>query len=429
MVRGTMKELKKVVQVVRRFAPETWGGTENVVLHLSQGLAAQGVASPVFCTAMLARPGADAVGGVPVRRFRYCFPWLGLTEEAKARLRLKGGSPLSLPLFFALLRERHVSVIHTHVQHRLGGMARTAALLKGIPYVVSLHGGHFTLPGEQIDQMMEPFKGKAEWGKLFGWLLGSRRVLNDAAAIVCVGQSEYDEVRRRFPFKNVFHVPNGVEVGRFAAADGALFRDRFGYASDEKIVLCVSRIDYQKNQLGLVRAFAAFAATHPDHRLALVGPATVEAYRDAVLAEAGRLGLGERVRLLGGLRPDDPLLVSAYKAAEFFVLPSLHEPFGIVVLEAWAAGLPVLASRVGGIPGFATDGVDIRLAEPGSEAELAARMAELADDGRLRTDLACRAFDEVAAHYDWPKATARLKEIYEFALNGRQTPRGRKSAQ
>ena len=423
----TMAEIRKVVQVMRRFAPDRWGGTESVVFQVSRALIGQGIESPIHCTAMLAPPGDDRLETVPIHRHRYVFPWFGLSRSDRNALRLKGGSPLSLPLFFALLRERNVSIVHVHVQHRLGGMARTAARLKRVPLVVSLHGGLFTLPREQVERMVQPFAGKPEWGKLFGALFGSRRVLDDADAIICVGQSEYDEVRRRYPAKNVFLVPNGVDVQRFARADGAAFRDAHGFLPSEKIVLCVSRIDYQKNQLGLVRAFARFAETHPDHRLVLLGPVTVEAYRDEVVAETDRLGIAGKVRLIEGFRPDDPMLPAAYKAAEMFVLPSLHEPFGIVVLEAWAAGLPVLASRIGGIPGFVVDRETALLADPEREDEWVALMAELAGGAALRAALAARASATVAAHYDWAAIVSRMLGIYRQLARERQGARSRKS--
>ncbi|MCK4565220.1 MAG: glycosyltransferase, partial [Verrucomicrobia bacterium] len=215
-----MAEPRKIAHVMRRCVPKKWGGTESVVFNVSRELIRQGIESPIFCTDMFARPGLQMLGKVPVRRFRYVLPWVGLSPEAKAKLRLKGGSPLSLPLFFGLLKERNLSVIHTHVQHRLGGMARTVAKIKGIPFVVSIHGGYFTVPDEQTEKMTEPFRGKLEWGKVFGFLLGARRVPNDADAIICVGENEYREVKRRYPFKKVFHVPNGVDVERFAKADG-----------------------------------------------------------------------------------------------------------------------------------------------------------------------------------------------------------------
>ncbi len=398
---------------MRRFAPEKWGGTESVVFHLSSELEHAGVESPVFCTDMLSEAGTQLQEPVRISRFKYVFPWLNLSASAKKKLELKGGSPLSLSLFYALLREKDISIIHTHVQHRLGGIARTVARIKKIPYVVSLHGGHFTLPQQQVDKMTEPFRGKPEWGKAFGALFGARRVLQDADALICVGKSEFDEVQRQYPDKQVFYVPNGVDVEKYSLADGGPFRKEYNFHPSEKLILCVSRIDYQKNQIGLVRAFADFFKAHPSHRLVLIGAVTVEAYHKEIMDEIDRLGLAGKVTVIEGLRPDDPLLPSAYCAAEVFVLPSIHEPFGIVVLEAWAAGLPVVANRVGGIPGFTTDRENILLAEMGNEAELSERMAELADDVALRGNLSRRAFGEAASHYDWKKISVRFLEIYE----------------
>ncbi len=408
-----MPELRKVVHVMRRFVPEKWGGTESVVFHVSRALVRQGIDSPIHCTDMFSSPGFDAMDSVTLCRHPYVLPWFGLSEGAKQSLRLKGGSPLSFSLFKGLLLERGVSIIHTHVQHRLGGMARTAARLRGIPYVVSLHGGYFTLPQEQIDSMSRPFAGRLEWGKVFGALFGSRRVLEDSDGIICVGQSEYEAVRQRFPGKPVFCVSNGVDVQRFADADGTLFRETYGFHGHEKIVLCVSRIDSQKNQLGLIRAFARFSESHPDHRLVLIGPVSVEDYRRAIADEIEQRSLQEKVRIIDGLAPHDPLLPSAYKAAEMFVLPSIHEPFGIVILEAWAAGVPVLASRVGGIPGFSVDRETALLVEPGAVDELVSGMDELAADTALCADLSRRALEVVKADYDWSVVAVRMQEIYE----------------
>ena len=414
---SVMRELTKVVHVMRRFVPDRWGGTENVVFHVSEELIHREVDSAVFCTAMLSTPGADRLGAVPVRRFGYVFPWFGLSKDARRRLELKGGSPLALPLFIALLREKNLTLIHTHVPLRLGGMVRTVAKFRRIPYVVSVHGGHFTLPDEQVEKMTEPVRGKLEWGKVFGALLGSRRVLADADAILCVGQIEYEAMKQHYPDKRVAYVPNGVDVGRYAKADGAAFRETYGFGSSEKIVLCVSRIDPQKNQLGLVRAFATFSKRRPNHRLVLIGPVSNEAYLSEVQAEINEQGIADRVTLIQGLRPDDPLLPSAYNAAEMFVLASVHEPFGIVILEAWAAGLPVVANRVGGIAGFTEDGENILLAEPGNDESLVAQVDRLADDVGLRSDLSRRAFGHVAAHYSWEKTTDRICMVYEECIS------------
>ncbi|HAS84149.1 MAG TPA: glycosyltransferase family 1 protein [Verrucomicrobia bacterium] len=407
----------KVAHVMRRFVPDKWGGTESVVFNLARSYIRQGMESPVFCTDMFATPGTQRFNEVPIQRFRYVFPWLFLSDEARAKLQLKGGSPLSFGLLHALWREPGVTVIHAHAQHRLGGIARTVARWRGIPYVVSIHGGYLTLPEEQASQMQDPFRGKPEWGKLFGWLLGARRVLDDADAILCVGRDEHERMRQRYGEK-AHYVPNGVHTERFRQADASAFRQHAGLKPGEKLVLCVSRIDYQKNQRLLVSAFARFAATRPEWKLALIGAVTVEAYRDAILADIKHAGLEGRVLLIPGFAPDDPLLPSAYKAADVFVLPTVHEPFGIVILEAWAAGVPVIASRVGGIPGFSHDGQDILLFEKNDEDGLLERLERLADDAPLGERLKQQASHEVI-RYDWDEVALDVCSIYASAVIAR----------
>lgn len=410
-----MRAGSKIAHVVRRFAPSDWGGVESSVCHLSQQLAAQQIASEVYSTDALSHAGKVHVQGVLVRRFPCLYPWVGLDEQTRHALALKGGNPLAPSLFYALLREPGLSLIHTHTQLRLGGMARTAARLRGIPYVVTLHAGKSTLPVEQAERMLEALKGKWEWGKIFGWLLGSRRVLDDADAIICVGRDEEAAIREAYPGKCVRYIPNGVDVAAFRAASGSLFRESVGLTSREKLILCVSRIDYQKNQLLLVRAFARVAQAFPDYRLVLIGPVTVPDYAELISKEAQRLGIQRQLLLIPGYAPDDPRLVSAYRAAEFFILPSVTEPFGIVVLEAWSAGLPVIASRVGGIPGFTQDGHDALLFESQDEEALVQSMRRLMTDENLRQRLAAAGHVSVQA-YDWPLVAAQVITLYDELL-------------
>ncbi|MFA6172357.1 MAG: glycosyltransferase family 4 protein [Kiritimatiellales bacterium] len=407
-----------IAHVMRRFVPDKWGGTETVVFNLARELEKSGLNSPIFCTDMFAKSGAEKIDGVTVRRFRYCFPWFGLTEEAKSKLRLKGGSPLSLPLFFALLFQKDLTLIHTHVGRRLGGIARTVARIRKVPYVIHVHGGRYTVPQDQYDQMTAPVEGKFEWGKIFGLLFGSRKVFDDAAAVICVGQSEADEMRLRSPGSNIHYLPNGVHVQRFAEATPQAFRKKYGL-EDQKFVLCLSRIDFQKNQLLLVKAFAEFRKKHPDWKLVFIGSVSVEEYYRKILDEIARLNLQDSVLIIPGLKPDDPLLPSAYKAAEMFVLPTANEPFGIVILEAWAAGTPVIATRVGGIPGFTTDGENILLTEDNDAVMLTAKMEQLAGSPELQSKLAKNGFAEVSAGYDWSAIAESVVRIYEEILTTR----------
>jgi glycosyltransferase involved in cell wall biosynthesis len=404
-------KVTKVAHILRRFSCNKWGGTESVVYNICRQLQQRGVDTVIFCTDMFSSAGTEWIDGIPVKRFSYVFPWFFLSKEAKRQMQLKGGSPLSLSLFWGLLRESNLSLIHTHVQHRLGGIARTVARLKGIPYVVSIHGGYFTIAPDHAAKMQQPFKKKWEWGKIFGWLFGARRTLRDADAILCVGSDEYEIMKREFPDKLVYYLPNGVAEDRFIDADPCYFRQVAGFGTHEKYILCVSRIDYQKNQILLVRAFAKFAQFHSEYKLVLIGPINVEAYFNEIMDVAQKLKVKEKLVFIPGYTPDDPLLSSAYRGADMFVLPSKTEPFGIVILEAWSAGVPVIASRVGGIPGFTHHREDILLFKDDNEDELTALMEEMASCGDLRGGLIQKGFQE-AQNYSWPKVVDDLMSVY-----------------
>jgi glycosyltransferase involved in cell wall biosynthesis len=324
----------------------------------------------------------------------------------------KGGNLLSLSLLAALLREPGVDLLHAHTGKRVGGIVRTAARLRRIPYVVTLHGGHFAVPEGEMQQMLAPLDKTLEWGRLAGMLLGSRRVLEDADAVLCVGGDELAAARERLPGKRVELMPNGVDCDAFQRGDAAAFRSHYQIPPERRIILCVSRIDYQKNQIGLVDALVGLGAGQRDLHLVLIGPVTVASYHDRLLGRIAEHGLQNRVTLIPGLRSDDHRLLDAFHAAEVFCLPSLHEPFGIVILEAWAAGLPVVASRIGGIPSFTEDGTDILHAEPGKAGSLAAALARVLDDRDLAGRLAAAGRDKARRDYDWSVISRRLLGLY-----------------
>ena len=402
----------KVIQVPRRFVTHEWGGTETTILQTSRALQRASHEAAIFTSLALSDRRNEVVQGVQVRRFPYSYPFFGLTADDRRDMDKKGGNLLSLSLLLGLVREPGVDVLHAHTGKRVGGIVRTAARLRGIPYVVTLHGGYFEVPQGEMDQMLAPIKNRPEWGRFFGALLGSRRVLEDAATVLCVGGDEYHAAKARLPGQRVELLPNGVDCDAFAQGDAAAFRTAHGIAPDRRIVLCVSRIDYQKNQIGLVEAVARVAEQVPQVHLVLLGPVTVAGYQERLIARVKDLGLTERVTLVPGLRPDDPLLPAAYHAAEVFCLPSLHEPFGIVILEAWAAGRPVVAARVGGIPSFTRDGEDIIHAQPGDAEDLAARLIQVLQDPSLAARIAAAGQTKARRDFAWSAITERLLDIY-----------------
>ena len=409
---------KRILHVPRRFVAEEWGGTETVLFEISRDQKRTGWQPEIFTSLALSSQPAETFGEIPVRRFKYSYPYFGLSAAEKAVLDKKGGSLISPSLFVALLRAKGVRLFHLHTMARLGGQVRTAARLRRIPYVLSVHGGAFDYPATELATMMRPTHGKLEWGKAIGALLGSRHVLEDADHIICVGQSELDEARKKISHDRISYLPNGVDPAKFARGDGNAFRRKHGIPEDAFLVLNISRIDAQKNQHALVEAFVKLKSRCPQVFLVLMGPETQVDYADRLRKLIQQNDLATSVKILPGVRTDDPDLVNAYQACDVFALPSMHEPFGIVVLEAWSAGKAVVASHVGGLKTFIKPGQTGLFFHPltaDAADKLAANLEMLVAQPLLRQQLGKAGLKEVQANYTWSAIGHRLEKIYQSA--------------
>ena len=409
---------RSIIHVPRRFVANEWGGTETVVLEISKQQRAAGMNPRIITSMALAENRHDEISGIPVDRYPHVYPFFGLSAADKAAMDKKGGNLLSLSLLRALIREPDVRLYHAHALKRLGGSVRTAARWNKKPYVVSLHGGIFDVPAAELSDLTKPIEGKIEWGKPFGALLGARKVLDDADHVICVGDSEAQKAKASLPHDRVSYLPNGVDCQRFTSGEGLRFRQHFGIAADAFLVVNISRIDSQKNQLGLLEAFARFHASAPNARLVMIGPETQPAYGDKLRAFIAANQLSEAATIIPGLSNEGGLLIDAYHAADAFVLSSRHEPFGIVVLEAWCAARAVIVSRVGGLQSLVRDGETGFFFDPDSPDatnQLAAHLSTLHRDPALRKKLGEAGRAEAAAHYDWTRIGARLEEIYQLA--------------
>jgi len=330
---------------------------------------------------------------------------------------MKGGSPISFSMFRRLLREAEVDLVHLHSMGRLGGLVRKACRKRGIPFVVSLHGGHFTIPPAEEDLFREPQKRAFCYGKPFGLYFGNRRILPDAAAVLSVGYAEHAEVQKRLSPKTAVYLPNGVDTKRFAGGIGERFRAKFGLQG-RKIILCISRIDPQKGQLYLAQALPEIMRRVPEAHLVIVGSITVGAYHDEIVAALKKNGSADHALIIPGLPPDGNDLIDAYAACDVFALPTRHEPFGIVVLEAWAAHRPVVAARIGGIPHFVTSGKNGLLFEPHDVDGLVEAIAKVLTDDKVAEAIADNGLAEVRRCYDWEVIVDRLTQVYDRVVRG-----------
>ena len=405
-----------IAHVPRRFVKNEWGGTETTILETCRALNARGHSSSIVTTTALCDLKHEDMQGVSIDRHKYVYPFLGLSRQDKRDMDKKGGNLLSLSMLRSLFSRKDINILHAHSGKRLGGIVRTVARMRKVPYVISLHGGVIDVPGEETEQMLEPLKGAFEWGRAFGALLGARRVLEDADAIICVGENEQKAVQARFPGKRVEWIPNGVNAASFAEGNGRAFREKHGIPQNRRVILNVGRIDPQKNQLTLLSAMSELLRKHKDAHLVLIGPVTVESYGAKLLEKINEASLHNHVTVLPGMPGGSQELVNAFHAADVFCLPSRHEPFGIVVLEAWAAGLPVVASHVGGIPSFTNDGEDILHADAGDPQSFSTAIDKLFAEPELAKRIAANGRHNARTRFDWAQITDRLENLYRDLL-------------
>ncbi len=403
---GTGKDIR-VAHVVRRFVFEEWGGTETVVWNTVLRQRARGVVPEILATSALSAPGEETRDGIRIRRFPYRYPYFPMPEKTRLILDKKGGNPFCGKLL-TCLNSSNYDLIHIHCGGRLAVQCALLARRLGIPSVISLHGGHAAVPPEELRQMMAPVRGKFHYGGLVDRLRGLRRdVLTLASAVICISREEEARLKERYPGRRIVYLPNGVDVASFEEKPACSPRAEWGIPPERRLMLCISRIDYQKNQLALLEPLARLPQTH----LLLVGPVTSSWYYNEICTRAKELGCADRLTVIPGLPPGDPRLKAILHEAEFFALPSLHEPFGIVALEAWAAGLPVIAARTGGLKDFIVHERNGLLFDSKDTEALVQAVERLLGDAALRAALAAAAREDVRA-YSWEALADRLLELY-----------------
>jgi len=406
----------KVLHVLRKYDPREWGGTETAVLHLMRGLRAQGVESvvlaPVPPPGRLPRAPFEA-DGFAVRRFRAFFPGFGLTPEQRRQHTAVGGNLLSWDLLPLLLREPGVSIVHTHALGRLGGIARVAARWRGAPFVVTIHGGALDLPPAAREALQRGTGRGLEWGKLVGALVGARRVTQDADAVVTCNATEAALQQAARGAERVHLLPHGLRFAVYEADQREAAYAAFPQLRGRTVLVCVGRIDPVKNQAWLVDALPAVRERHPDVLLALVGAPTDPAYEAHVRERVRALGLAEHVLLTGPVPPESGLLAGLFQVAAVALLASLSETFGLILVEAWAAGTVVLSSRTSGALSLVRPGEDGELFDLGAPETFHTALDRLLADPAGRDRMARAGRERARAQYEDVAVAARMKGLYE----------------
>jgi len=328
--------------------------------------------------------------GIPVRRVdglrRDPHPW----QDLRALRELT-----------ADFRDGEYDIVHTHTS-KAGFIGRLAARRAGIPVIIHTPHGH-------IFDGYFPRPVTAFYAAL------ERHAARFTSRIITLTQAEADQHRAQGIGRDGQFVPifSGIDPRPFQ--DAAKFRDEvraeWGLNPDDFAVIAIGRLEPIKGFGYLIKAAARVVNQLPHARFVVIGDGS---QRNQLESDAA--SLGGAVRFLG-LRRDIPRLLAG---ADLLALPSLNEGMGRVLLEAGAAGVPVVASAVGGVPELLAGGRYGVLVPARDAVALADAIVALAGDDERRTAFACAWRDKVIPGvipgYDLEAMVRRIEEVYEQCL-------------
>jgi glycosyltransferase involved in cell wall biosynthesis len=274
-----------------------------------------------------------------------------------------------------------------------GEVARRWAGRFGIPYAVVLHGAD--VPDSQ----------KGRFGAVYPLIKPLvRRVWRQAARVIAVSDGLRELALRTWPEGRIEVVPNGVDIERFRPAEMPTVRD-----GGTLVVVAVARLVEIKGLQHLIAALARIPADMRSQiRLRLCGTGPYEGELRRQVREAG---LDAQVEF-AGLVPYERI-PEEFQGADMFALPSLQEGLPLSLLEAMACGLPVMASRVGGVPAVICDGENGFLIPAGDVEKVSKAIVQLASDSILRARVS-KAARHTAQSWSWDS----IWERYEALLTG-----------
>ncbi|MDK2781480.1 MAG: hypothetical protein PWR13_508 [Archaeoglobi archaeon] len=230
-----------------------------------------------------------------------------------------------------------------------------------------------------------------------------RYYLDRAHRIIAVSRAAKAFIEH-FTSSPISVIPNGVNTEKFfPAKDKEELKEKFGIKGD--VVLYVGRMSYRKGAHVLLNAFSSIQ----DATLVMVGTGEMLPF---LRAQAKMLGIEKRVIFTGYV--DEERLSEIYRMADIFVLPSItSEAFGVVLLEAMASGVPVIASDTGGIREILAESGAGLLVTPENELELRKAIKKLLKSPNLRERYAERGRELAERKYSWEVIVPRIEELYK----------------
>ncbi len=312
----------------------------------------------------------------------------------------------SLPIPFsthlgATIRHLELDIIHAHSPFLLGRLGARAARRHKLPLVFTFH----TL----YDQYVHYFPFAEKTSKQVVQNI-ARNFCNRCNMVVAPSQLVVNYLRRIGVEAPLVNIPTGVDLNEFSGADQNWLRDNYGIKPEEKALLFVGRLGKEKNVTFLMKSFQIVQEQFPETRLVLVGKGPQENYLRKM---SSQMGLADKV-IFTGVLPRQTI-VHCYASADLFVFPSVTETQGLVIGEAKATGLPVVAIRAFGPAEMVAHGEDGILTDPSIPAFTEGILSILKD--RELYDRMSRQAYENAALVSSRYCAERTIEVYQDLID------------
>lgn len=301
----------------------------------------------------------------------------------------------ALPRLIKYLKKNDVDLVHTQLEFA-NILGNISARFLHLPSVCTIH----VMPSLDV-------KAKSKLHQKLEWY-----VLNYFCNRVISVSEEAREYHLHISGASASQVStiyNGIDLSSFSSLERELeranVRAELGIPSDANLLTTVAVLRPQKGIQFMIRAMSTVLASNPNTYYLVAGNGS---HREALMEEVNNLGLGDRV-IFPGMRKDVPRLLTA---SDVFILPTLTEALPTVLAEAMAAKLPIIASRVGGVPEMITNGQNGCLVEPEDEEGLARACIDLLASSEKRVAMGAEGWRIVNQKFNIEKQVDQLEALY-----------------
>jgi glycosyltransferase involved in cell wall biosynthesis len=369
--------------------PPAGGGAGFATSRIAASLVEKGIQAEILTSRINREDDGGLVQGVPVHRVS---SWRVDIHDCGLR------GAYTYVLAAALKRRKLHARRHYDLEHYFfslpTGLLSLLPIGEHVPYIVSLRGSD--VPG------YDPFNAKLE--KLHSLMKPvTRRIWRHASKVVALSDALAETARKTAPDVDIEVISNGIDSEQF-------FPPEARTPESPVRLITVARLLKRKGIHNILEACAI--PSRLPVQLQIIGTGPFEARLREMVDE---LNLSDCVQFLGFVPNEE--LPAYYRNADIFVLPSAIESFGLVFAEAMSCGLPIVATRVGGIPETVRDGIDGLLCAPDDPMALRENIVRLMSDFEIRKDMSKSQRRRVLKHYLWRHIAERYADLYRSALD------------